>query len=162
LKLGFRCVTADVRPEVDISEVLVVPRDGKDADGVQKRPVNSERSSGCLIASSRRGEWRLEKARMTVCFGRHQGARLAVEQGKKRCQGDAPCRGKTAGRRRGARGHRRQRIRPEEPADAAEAGEQFEQPGGAIQRERRGRMDRRGRAFIGVARGRNRQVLIEN
>jgi hypothetical protein len=68
---------------------------------------------------------------------------LAAEQSKKRCQGDAPCRGKTAGRRRGARGHRRQRIRPEEPADAAEAGEQFEQPGGAIRSREKGEKERR-------------------
>jgi hypothetical protein len=67
---------------------------------------------------------------------------LAAEQGKKWCQGDAPCRGKTSGRIRGARGHRRQRNRPEESADVRRFGEQFEQPGGAIWRERMGRMER--------------------
>jgi hypothetical protein len=73
-RLGFRRVSGDVRPEVDVGEVLVVPRDSEDADGEQKRLANSERSSGCSIASSRRGERRLEKARTTVCFGRRRGA----------------------------------------------------------------------------------------
>jgi hypothetical protein len=85
---------------------------------------------------------RLETSAASVRSRRRRGARLATEQGKKRCQGDAPCRGKMSGRRRVARGHRWQRIRLEEPADAAEAGEQFEQPGGTILGERRGRMER--------------------
>jgi hypothetical protein len=87
---------------------------------------------------------------------------LAAEQGTKRCQGDAPCRGKTSGRIRGAQGHRWQRIQLEEPADAAEAGEQFEQPGGAILRERRGRMDREIRGSYRRGAGTKRQVLRRN
>jgi hypothetical protein len=64
------------------------------------------------------------------------------KRGQTRVSGDAPCRGMTAGRRRGARGHRRQRNRQEEPADERRFGEQLEQPGGAIRRERRGGMER--------------------
>jgi hypothetical protein len=40
--------------------------------------------------------------------------------------------------------------------------DKFRRPGGTICRGRKGEMERRGRAFIGVARGRNGQVLIEN
>jgi hypothetical protein len=38
--------SGDVRPEVDVGEVLVVPRDSEDVNGEQKRSANSERSSG--------------------------------------------------------------------------------------------------------------------
>jgi hypothetical protein len=39
------------------------------ADGVCRRMANPEMLSWCPIASSRRGERRLEKARTTVTFG---------------------------------------------------------------------------------------------
>jgi hypothetical protein len=136
----------------------VVHEDGGDAYGVQKTSAGSNAWSSSKIVSWRSSEDRLEAGAASVRSRRRRGARLAAEQGKKRCQGGAPCRGNTAGRRRVARGHRRQRIWPEELADGAKAGEQFEQPGGAILGERRGGMERemwgsyrRGRGAVSAA-----------
>jgi hypothetical protein len=84
------------------------------SDGVQKRSENSERSSGCSIASSRRGERRLEKARTTVTFGsrsiamircRHDEEKLVREErqrkirerGGNRRRGDASLHGNRRG-----------------------------------------------------------------
>jgi hypothetical protein len=42
------------------------------------------------------------------------------------------------------------------------SGEGFHRPGGFSSSGKGGELERRGRAFIGVVRGRNGQVLIEN
>jgi hypothetical protein len=56
----------------------------------------------------------------------------------------------------------RRRNRRRRPSASASSDEEFRQPGSAIGSGVRGELVRRGRAFIGVARGRNGQVLIEN
>jgi hypothetical protein len=49
------------------------------------------------------------------------------------------------------------RNRPEVPAGEAESSELFRQPGGTIWRGKKGKMERRGRAFIGVGESLKRQ-----
>jgi hypothetical protein len=48
--------------------------------------------------------------------------------------------------------HRRWRILPGMLAGTAESGELFRQPGGTIWRGKKGKMERRGRDFIGRSR----------
>jgi hypothetical protein len=69
----------------------VVHEDGGDADGVQKTSASSNAWSSSKIVSWRSSEDRLEAGAALVRSRRRWGARLAAEQGKKRCQGDAPC-----------------------------------------------------------------------
>jgi hypothetical protein len=54
-------------------------------------------------------------------------SRLTADQIKKRHQGDAPCRERMTGGRRGTRGHRRWRNRPEKPTVMRRSGEGFHQ-----------------------------------
>jgi hypothetical protein len=52
--------------------MATVPASGvgdEDVDDVRRRTANPEMLSWCPIASSRRGERRLEEARTTVTFG---------------------------------------------------------------------------------------------
>jgi hypothetical protein len=57
------------------------------------------------------------------------------------------------GEKRGSGAHWQGRNRPEVPAGGAESGELFRQPGGTIWRGKKGKMERRGRDFIGRSRG---------
>jgi hypothetical protein len=70
--LGFPAGHRRRGPALDVNDgELPGVGDGEEvSDGVQERSAISEGSSGCSIASSRRGERRLEKARTMVCFGR--------------------------------------------------------------------------------------------
>jgi hypothetical protein len=70
-----------------------LPRVGDDvgvSDGVQKRSANLEGSSGCPIASGRRGERRLEIVVAAGCFGRAPACRSTAQKDKRRASRGAP------------------------------------------------------------------------
>jgi hypothetical protein len=128
---------------VDAGEVLVVPRDVGDADGVQKTSASSITwSSSSNTSCGEAGEW-LEWFRAAVTLGWRWRRRIAAEEFRRRGQGEAPGRGRKVGGDREHGVHRGCRIGAVMPADVRGSGERFCRPGGAISRES-GRGSKRG------------------
>jgi hypothetical protein len=67
--LGFVLPTARCGLGCDDGELSVIGDDEGDVDDVRRRTANPEMVSWCPIASSRRGERRLETRRVEVSFG---------------------------------------------------------------------------------------------
>jgi hypothetical protein len=159
--LGFQRVAGDgtvarCSQVVDGGEVLVASGEGETTDELREVSTNPIMSSRCSFASSRKRKRRLETSRAS---GDGQGLDCCEINQKKIIRGGARERGEVIGerRRRGVLWLRRNR--PGKPAGLRCSVEQFLQPGGDWEGEKRGYSGGGLGLLIGSVRGRNGRVI---